>query len=242
MKRRQLRKPPLLVHYTDQESLLKILDHGFAWVPNERFLIEELAPEHEGATREPQAFGMISFSAVKPHRSSKHRKTFGDYGIVMSPNWYVQNLTNRVFYLKSRGLVFSCFKFLFSFAYRGFLQNVRYPDDKFYWMGYENKNVAGVIGAKEWVKALNIYEYLEPYKNKQQKEWRIVNPRPLYGFANSKEEIIKNIDPPQKWAQFTHVFKFNIEDVYAFVCPKSEINSLKSKLPINYQSKFFIGY
>tara|TARA_R110002072_G_scaffold110151_1_gene237646 strand:+ start:153 stop:845 length:693 start_codon:yes stop_codon:yes gene_type:complete len=230
------------VHYTHQEALLKILDNGFAWVPNARLLIKDLVPEQGRFIREPQEFGMISFSSVKPHKSSAHREKFGNYGIVMKQEWHAQNCTHKVFYLKNSGFVFSCFKFLFSFAYKNLLQNVRYEDDAFYGMGYENKNIAGVIGANEWVKALSIYEYLEPYENKNEKEWRVVNPMPLYGFADSKEEIIKNIDPPQNWAQFLHMLKFNAEDVSAFVCPEPEIENLKLCLPPHYKNKEIIGY
>lgn len=236
------KKLPLLVHYTDQEALLKILENGFAWGPNKRLLIKELVPEHIRTEREPQEFGMISFSTIKPEKSSAHRKKYGDFGIIMSQHWYLKNGANRVFYLKNKGFVFSLFKLLFSFAYKDFLKNVRYPDDKYYWMGYENKKIAESIGARKWVEALNIYEYIQPYKDKREREWRIVNQMPLYSFADSKEEIIKNIDPPQNWAQFIHVLKFNEEDVYAFVCPKNKMDVLKTHLPINYQSKKFIEY
>lgn len=61
----------MLTHYTDRiEALVGILTNGFAWVPNRRDLMPILVPEHDFSRREPQQFGMISFTDLEPDNAS----------------------------------------------------------------------------------------------------------------------------------------------------------------------------
>jgi hypothetical protein len=59
-----------LVHYTKSaEVLVSILENGFLLVPNKRNLINALLGEEIFPDREPQQFGMVSFTQL-PFESS----------------------------------------------------------------------------------------------------------------------------------------------------------------------------
>src|SRR5450755_1791338 len=77
-----------LTHYTRTlEAVVGILNNGFAWVPNRRNLMSALVAGHDFSKREPQEFGMISFTDWSPPAPPRHRKEFGDFGIVVSREW-----------------------------------------------------------------------------------------------------------------------------------------------------------
>jgi hypothetical protein len=77
-----------LTHYTRTlEAIVGILNNGFAWVPHRRNLMSELVAGHDFSKREPQEFGMISFTDWDPPAPPRHRERFGDFGIVVSRDW-----------------------------------------------------------------------------------------------------------------------------------------------------------
>jgi len=230
-------------HFTaSADTVLKILENGFAWVPNKRFLISDLIPQHDFRDREPQAHGMISFTDSAPRFARYHHKKFGQYGIVMTEKWGQQQNIRKVFYLKNSGFAFNCIKLLFQAGYKDLKSRIKYPEDSAWNMSYTNKSVAlNIVGSKVWHDLLTFYEYLEPKKNQEQREWRIVNPLPLYGFSDSKKDVIKNVDPPQNWATVVHVVPFKPIDTEALICPDGKQDELRLVLPTPYKDKEILG-
>jgi hypothetical protein len=67
----------MLTHYTgDIQTVTNILREGFAWFCNRRRLADLLIPQHDDSTREPQQFGMISFTEIEPQRAKAHCDRF----------------------------------------------------------------------------------------------------------------------------------------------------------------------
>ena len=226
----------LLTHYTDSfEAILGIISHGFAWVPNERGLISDLVPDHEFDEREPQQFGMISFTELNPSDAARNRQKFGEFGISVSKAWAEKHEAQKVLYVDRKGPVFEAFKRLFQAAYGQLEQNIDFPDDAALRMAFTNKQMAGVTGGILWAHLLQIYEYLEPIENAYQQEWRIVHPYPYYGYPQSKTDIIKAVSPPKGWAQHFNVVPLECEDVVRIICPKSCCDRLRKNLPKLYR-------
>lgn len=159
----------------------------------------------------------------------------------MKSAWCHSNDLRKVTYIKEKGFMFRVLKYQFKLGYEDLKSKIKYEDDAAWNMAYTNKNVAlSVAGSKLWYDLLTFYEYVEPYKNKSAKEWRIVNPVPLYGFENSKEKIIKNIDPPTGWATMMNVLSFEPDNLKSFVCPKDKLEKFKNMLPEKYKEKEII--
>jgi hypothetical protein len=186
-----------LTHYTgDVETVLKILRNGFAWMDNKRNLIQQLVPMHDFSLREPQQFGMISFTESQPPAPAKHLKDFGCFGIVVSRKWAESHFAQRVLYVASEGPVLDSLRMCFTTAYNDLTARIRYPDDGAAQMAFNNKMMAGVQGGQLWSNLLTLYEYLEPEEHSYQSEWRIVHPQPLYGYG-SRAQTIERVSPPR---------------------------------------------
>ncbi|BBO18679.1 conserved hypothetical protein [Candidatus Brocadia pituitae] len=228
-----------LTHYTrETTTVLNILSNGFAWVPNCRNLISYLIPDHDFSEREPQQFGMISFTELTPGEAVEHRKEFGNYGITVSENWTRKHRVQKVLYIdKSGGPIFDALSLIFKEGYNDVRSKIRFPDDAMWQMAYTNKAAAAITNSRLWIGLLQLYEYIEPIENAYQSEWRIIHPEPYYGYANTKAKIIKNVSPPQGWAKVLNVVTVQPEDVIGFVCPRGNQESLKSVLPKVYKTK-----
>ena len=228
-----------LTHYTGKvDAVLNILFSGFAWVPNRRNLISKLVPAHDFSQREPQQFGMISFTELGPDEAAEHRKQFGSYGIVVSENWARNHWAQKVIYVDQSGPIFDALTEIFEEGYNDVASRIRFPDDAGWQMAYTNKAVAArVAGSRLWAALLQLYEYVEPLENMHHREWRIVHPDPCYSYPPTKAEIIKNVSPPQGWATVLNVVRVQRDDVLGFVCPKVEQHRLESVLPEAYQTK-----
>jgi hypothetical protein len=226
-----------ITHFTkDISTIEKILINGFAWVPNKRNLIQSFISDHDFSAREPQEFGMISFTEIEAEYAVKHRDVFGHIGIVMAEEWVEQVKLQKVIYIDERGPVHEALSELFKIGYQDLKERIRNRDNSTSDMPYTNKAMASIYRAKAWYNLLQLYEYLEPICNSYQQEWRLVQKEPLYGYKNTKEEIIKNISPPEGWANILNVLKFNPKDVKGFVCPCGEKNELFEVLPAGYKS------
>ncbi len=233
----------MLAHYTNSlESVANILETGFAWVANRRRLIEMLVPDHDYSKFEPQQFGMVSFVKLAPGEVNTFSSPFGRYGIMVSDDWATRNNAQRVIYVDNEGLVAETLKAIFNIAYCDCKSRIRFPDDAVWNMAFENKAVAAsVVGATLWANILQLYEYMEPSYLSNEREWRIVNPDPNYGFAQKRtEEIIKDVSPAIGWAEHVNTLsspsndtkmKFNTEDITALICPADESETIKKNLP-----------
>ncbi len=227
----------MLTHYTDRiEALVGILTNGFAWVPNRRNLMHFLVPEHDFSRREPQQFGMISFTELEPEHASAHTLDFGPFGVVVSEEWAHAKRAERVIYVQNEGPAFEAWRSLFAAGYRDLKSRIEYPDDAGWLMSFENKAMAeAVAGSTLWAALLQFYEYMESADFSGEREWRIVHPDPYDSLSQSKDEVIRQVSPPQKWAQFLNVLPVSRRDVEGFVCPRSELDRFQDSLPDGYQ-------
>lgn len=232
----------MLTHYTKSpEAVANILVTGFAWIPNRRKLAELLIPQHDFSKMEPQQFGMVSFTELRPAEATNHRHEFGTFGIVVSDSWASHNNAQRVVYVDDRGPFTDALRDLFAVGYQDLSERIRFPLDGFWRMAYHNKNVAaGVAGATLWARLLQLWEFLEPASSSQHREWRIVNPHPFYGLSHNKQEAIARVSPPQGWAKYTNVLPVTRQDVEALVCRSSDCDALGDALPEAYRDLKFV--
>jgi hypothetical protein len=194
-------------------------------------------PQHNFLHREPQQFGLVAFTEVAPDASEPIRRVFGNYGIVMSFDWAHRAGVQRVMYIEPDGPVTEGLIQLFAAGYDDVSAKIRHPDDAFWNMAYENKNVAaGVAGSSLWASLLTLWEYMEPAKYSYQREWRLVNPDPNYGLATNRREAIRNIDPPENWAKVVNVVPFKPADVEGIVLPKEANREVANILPQGFKN------
>jgi hypothetical protein len=227
----------VLTHYTgSSEAVANILTHGFAWIPNRRKLAKLLIPQHDFSRREPQQFGMISFTELELSQARVHRDRFGAFGIVIAEQWARERGAQRVIYLDEEGPITVALRMLFEIGYRDVTGRIEYPDDALWLMAYENKNSAGAIaGSSLWAHLLQLWEYLEPASSAAQRELRIVNPDPLYSLSDNKSEAIAHVSPPQNWAKYTHVLPVPRSQVVALICRRTDLEQLQFQLPLGYE-------
>jgi len=173
-----------LTHYTGEiDTIIKILNNGFAWVPNTRGLISDLLPFHNFKKREPQQFGMISFTELPPEGAQGPRQKFGNYGIVVSKEWAFSQNIQKVIYVANNGPLFDALQWIFQYAYNDLIRRSMKREGEISQMIFTNKARAAVADGMLYANLLQIYEYMEPIEHSNQQEWRIVNPSPLYGFS-----------------------------------------------------------
>lgn len=180
---------------------------------------------------------MISFTELEPPQTRTHCQNFGDFGIVVAEPWVLQHGAQRVIYLDEQGPITVALRVLFEIGYSDVTRRIENPDDAGWLMAYENKNAAGAIaGSSLWAHLLQLWEYLEPASSATQREWRIVNPDPLYSLSENKSEAIAHVSPPQNWAKFTNVLPIQRAEVLALVCRTIDVERLRSQLPHGYES------
>lgn len=223
----------MLTHYTNSiEALLGILTNGFAFAPNRRNLMPLLVPEHDFSRREPQQFGMISFTELEPDHAGTLSQSFGPFGVVVSEEWARAHRAERVIYVEDDGPALDAWRSLFAIGYQDVTARIEHPDDAAWLMSFENKAMAGAVaGSALWAALLQLYEYMESAGNSAQREWRIVHPHPYYSLSDSKDEVIRQVSPPQGWAQSLNVVRVSRGDMEALVCPRSKYGSLQRALP-----------
>jgi len=184
---------------------------------------------------------MVSFTELEPAHAGAHCEIFGYYGIVVSDTWAIQRGAQRVIYIDDNGPVTVALQVLFKIGYIDVTRRIEYPDDAGWLMAYENKNAAGAIaGSSLWAHLLQLWEYLEPASSAAQREWRIVNPDPLYSLSENKAEAIARVSPPQNWAKFKNVVAIGRSDVIALVSRAKDVEALQSRLPGDYQHMVII--
>ena len=245
-----------LTHYTDKiDSLLGILKNGFAWVPNRRNLMPALVPHADFSQREPQQFGMISFTDWPPPAPLQHRQTFGDYGIIISREWalaekplrgfHPENVrpalrAQRVLYIDDGPLV-EALRWLFTTAFERTFAADSY-DVLSATNPMVNRAMAGLEDKMLWANLLTLYEYFEPGSHAFQREWRIVHPIPRFGYP-PKAEIIKSVTTSEGWSKVTDSSSLRppADAIVGFVCPSDQVQRLRSELPAHHSSKVILG-
>lgn len=224
-----------LTHFTNsKKSLLNILEHGFAWMRNDRVVIELLLPDVDFSAREPQSFGQVCFTENTFESNRDHTKFFGAYGIQVTPEWAARHQAQPVIYVSDSGPVLNSLRFLFQQAYGKAKAEELYPDDLARQQWMVSAPMAGVTGKPLYAALLNLYQFMEPAQHSAEREWRIVNPNPDWSISSSSEKAKRNVSPPQGWATKLHVVPIEPEDVVALFCRKQDKDALAEAL----QDKF----
>lgn len=215
-----------LVHYTrNPETVASILENGFLLVPNRRNLIQRLLNTGEFAEREPQQFGMVSFTELQIAEAARHRESFGEFGIAVAWDWAIRQNAQRIIYL-GEGSVTDTFAWLFQFARQELERKSPEPVDEF---TLGNRAMA-VMYSQLYAHLLTLYEFMEPERNSSQVEWRIVNSLPTYmDLADRPAMIQKLIQQAKSWKLGT--IRIDPEDVTMLIAPPRDIENLRSAIP-----------
>lgn len=223
----------MLTHYTKQISVVaSILTNGFGWRANPRRLADLLLPSHDYSVREPQQFGMISFTELSASEAAIHREAFGQFGISVTNDWSSRHGAQRVIYVHERGPLTDALRALYAMGYRDISRKIRYPEDKLWQMAFENKAVASSIaGSSLWAHLLSIWEYLEPNDCSPQREWRIVNSLPDYSAPVGLDDFVRGVSPPVGWGHVLRVLPIAPMDVHSLICPSMNVDELRQALP-----------
>jgi hypothetical protein len=245
-----------LTHYTrDLQKVKGILEDGFVWVKNRRDLMSKLVPGPDFSIREPQEFGMISFTDWTPPAPSRHRDRFGSFGIVVSREWarakkplrgfHPENVepqlrAQRVIYVEE-GPCLDALRWLYTTAFNHL--DIDCKGGEFAWLSATspaiNKAMAGVEGEALWANLLTLYEYLEDGEDAYQSEWRIVHPIPAFGYPPTVPATVAAASPRKGWAEGTDLRSLKPPDeaITAFVCARREETALRRTLPPEFSSR-----
>ena len=223
----------MLTHYTDSvASLVGILTKGFVYRAARRHLIESLVRKHSYRLREPQQFGMVSFTELSHEEARVQFARSLPFGISVGYGWASEHRAERVVYIGDDGPAHDAWRTLFQAGYEDLTARIKYPEDGFWLRAYENKVIAGsVVGAGVWSALLQLYEYMEAAAYSGEREWRIVNPIPNYSIPEPKEAAIENLLSPGFWVQHLNVVKILPQEVKCLVCPSEHYVELIESLP-----------
>ena len=226
-----------LTHYTNSiEALINILEHGFAWMRNDRIVIRSLLPEVNFGNREPQSFGQVCFSENTFQSKRDETKFFGSFGLEVSDEWARKYKAQPVLYIDDEGPVAESFRFLFEQFHSKALSEERYPNDAARQQWEVSCAMANIEGQPLYAELLKIYQYMEPARHFSEREWRIVNPKPDWGISNDTSKVVKNVSPPEGWAKWLHVVQIAPEDAAAIHCKQENHEALKKSLPALFQN------
>lgn len=229
-----------LAHYTTSaETIASILTHGFLLIPNKRYLINAFLGEDLFAEREPQEFGMVSFTQLPMEGTAAHRNRFGAFGIVVSWDWALRHEAQRVMYVDIQGPVATELAWLFRFARQEF---ERAAGGAVNAQALKNKAMASFARSTLWSRLLTLYEYMEPDRNSAQVEWRIVNRMPQYRSGATRAEVVHEIlEAVKLWKTFGNV-RITPNDVHGFICPHGELARFRSALPMDFHDLPVLTY
>lgn len=207
----------MFVHYTKSVDIIgEILKIGLFINKNPRSLMPMFSDKDCFTDREPQDFGMACVRKERFFGSKSHCDQFGYFGIEFSKQWIMDNEFKPVIYINN--LNSNRFQKLLKEAITEFDLINKYPDDGYYKEALFNKHIARLMGAYKLADWLEMYEYMEHEKNKNQNEWRYVQPRPLYTTKNSSE--ILKISKHPSWHQRLRFLPFTHSDITRFITDK----------------------
>lgn len=224
------------IHCTNSlNALIGILNHGFILNPCQRKTLGYFSNREEFIEREPQYFGMACVHGFKVLPNHRYWSKYGPFGIEMSPKWVIESGFHRVNYINPEGIKFHLLKKHFDAALSELdaLVYAEHPDDAFRQMAYTNKNVAGVLSAMKWVEFLTAFEYMEPYENSFEREWRFVRKEPLYN-DDSIQVMVDNLNNDCGWSRHIYPFKFECADVVRIHSEENIVEELRKILPSDY--------
>jgi hypothetical protein len=225
-----------LVHYTKAPHIVgEILRNGFLLVPNRRELIQRLIRTRQFPAREPQQFGMVSFTELRIEDATQHRETFGEYGMVMSWKWAIKHAAQRVMYI-GEGSVLDTFSWLFELATQELERN---SGDKAPQFAPFSKAAAGSY-SQMYMHLLTLYEFMEPERNSSQVEWRIVNALPYNMDVSDRAAMMRKLiaDAPV----WKNTVKVEPEDIHMFVAPVQHLGEVGGQLPEAFRTVPIVPY
>ena len=221
----------MLFHYTSSAEVVgKILRNGLLLVPNRRELANLLLGRSGFERREPQQFGMVSFTELPRDRARSHRESFGEFGIGVTWQWAERHGAQRVIYI-GNGTVLDTFAWLFRLAVQQLERECPEPVSEAILI---NKVAAGIY-SQMYAKLLNIYEYMEPDRNSDQVEWRIVNAMPQYHDLSDRAKLISRLSHDAEQGAGNSV-RLIPDDVEMLVCPHSRISELRDAIPAEFRN------
>jgi hypothetical protein len=225
------------IHLTgSHESLLGILRDGLLIRQRRRNVWKWFSRESAYKEREPQQFGMVSLHQfrLRPRSAAIHH--FGPFGVELTPDWVAKSGFQEVLYVQDSGPVYESLKMQFNNALTDIESRLRSedPTDLFPTMAYTNMNVAAWIGAEKWVRFLALFERMEPFKHRKQREWRYSRPDPYYG-NHGVAELVDDLRRKDNWTQHIHVLKFDPTDVASVYLPKKYLHDFRCSSPPGYE-------
>lgn len=226
------------VHYTDSITAIQgILKNGLLLNPLKRNVIQLFSDSQHLSAREPQQFGMSSLRYEGFFGNRRHICCFGNYGVVFRKEWVFERQFKQVMYIKENSRFHRELKEFFDDAEKELTERIKQspPNDAFPYMAYTNKNIASLLGASKYSRFLEIYEIMEPHKNRWQREWRAVQHIPLYNVG-STSEFVKSLSDGG-WNNLIMTVKFMPEDVSHFVTTFSNRKHFRDSLPEDYKNK-----
>jgi hypothetical protein len=146
----------------------------------------------------------------------------------------------RVIYIEE-GPVLDALRRLYTTAH-GHL-TFAHKDDSFAQMAVTSpvtsKVIAGIEGEAVWSNLLTLYEYLAVGENAYQSEWRIVQPLPFFGYAQTTQEIIASVSPAEGWGKVTGIRTLRPPDdvITGFVCKRRDETALRQALPSQFSKR-----
>ncbi len=225
-----------LTHFTKTATALEnILDHGFAWIRNDRKVISDLLPEVDFSEREPQSFGQICFTENTRESSIDHVEKYGTFGIEVNWEWAKRNLIQPVIYVPKEGPLLDSLRFLFTQTYNKSKIEEKYPGDKARQMWESNAAMASVVASPLYARLLKLYEYMEPANHSHEREWRITNQNPNYSISSNLQKTINDVSPPLNWATIINVVKIEPQDIIKISCKKENYSELKDRVPLRFK-------
>ncbi len=223
-----------LIHYTrDAATVGSILRNGFLLIPSRRELLAALVENRADWDKEPQEWGMVSFTELPIADSTSHRQVFGDFGVAVSWDWALKHGVDRVIYIRQDGALFETWRFLFTSAYRDVKR--REEEGPLSWggMSSHNRAMAQTIGAAGWATMLRFFEYMQPDRDSAQVEWRIVNKLPFTFSSRDKQSRIQEaLQLAGTWQ--TANLRVQPADIRYLVCPAGAEPELRAHLPADF--------
>ena len=214
-----------LIHFTSKDGLCGILENGFALLPCDRALLDDLFGRNRPFEGDPQNFGMVCFSEALLEKSAPVRKK-GNYGIAVKFDWAEENGIRKVQYI-SRLKAFRLQR-RFRKAVETLKSRIGYPEDEGLKLAFKNKEFAAFMGAPEYTEILDEYEYFQTSRDKAQREWRITQKLPFYNLQPGQ------VPSGKRWGRL-YFRKIEPQDIKFLVCPTGHEAATRNFIPNRYR-------
>lgn len=211
-----------LIHFTGKSALIGILKTGFALMPCDRRLLDDLFGTNRPFEGDPQNFGMVCFTEAPLNKSKEIRKK-GDYGIAVKMEWALDKGIRKVKYLGRSET--HLLREKYKRAIRQMQNAIRFPDDEGLKLAFKNKEFAAFLGAPAYAALLDEYEYSQTLRDEKQMEWRITQHHPFY---NAEPGVVPSAEG---WGGILFYVKFDLQDVAYLVSPSGKHKELRRDLP-----------